>query len=530
MSKWLKWIAVGMIASMVFAGCSSGTKTTNQPETKPADAKTEAPKAAETPAPTKVFSITLDGAKAREPELQAIAGYLKQVGIEAQVRVWEYSVLVEEAKKGNREAYATDWGSATFSPFDLAIPKLKTKDRGNFSHYSNPEVDKLFDTAATTLDEAKAKEAYFRAQELLYKDAPWIFGYYRDTIEANTANVKNWKPATDGRLNMHRVSVDGSDTITIGLRSDRILSLDPANYRDRETETVIRNMFDGLVTRTPDGQVKPEIAETWTTPDDKTWVFKIRKGVKFHDGSDLTVDDVLFTFNRILAKDGVDGKQSPRVGLLGPLTKVEKVDDSTVKMTLSAPSPVFLQLLVHTQIIPKAYYEKVGFAGFNAKPIGAGPFKFVSGNLSSEIVLERFDGYWGGAAPLKKVVFRMMPEPLTRIAALKAGEVQIIQEVPPDNAAALKSDSKVQVQVAEGTRLYQIEFNVKKVTDPKVRQAINHAINWDEIMKELYKGYGRRVSTAMLPSGFGYNTNLKPYPFDQNKARQLLKEAGYATK
>jgi peptide/nickel transport system substrate-binding protein len=520
MRPWGKWISVGLMAMMLAVGCTSAQQEApKQEEQKAVDS-----------APTKVLSITLDGAKAREPELQAIAGYLKQIGVDAQVRVWEYTVLVEEAKAGNREAYATDWGSATFSPFDLTIPKLKTKDRGNFSHYSNAEVDRLFEAASTTLDEAKAKEAYFKVQDILHQEAPWIFGYYRDTIEANSRDVKNWIPATDARINLHKVSLDGADTLVVGMRADRILSLDPANYRDRETETVIRNMFDGLVTRTPEGQVKAEIAESWTTPDDTTYIFKIRKGVKFHNGEELTVDDVVFTFNRILSKDGVDGKQSPRVGLLGPLTQVEKVDDSTVKMTLSTPSPAFLQLLVHTQIIPQQYYNQVGFQGFNEKPVGAGPFKFVSGTLNSEIVLDRFDGYWNGAPPLKKVIFRMMPEPLTRIAALRAGEVHIIQEVPPDNAAGLQQESKVQVQVAEGTRLYEIEFNVNSVSDVRVRQAINYAINWDEILKELYKGYARRVSTAMLPTGFGYNHDLKPYAYDPAKAKQLLREADYFTK
>lgn len=517
MNKWLKWMAVGVSGAVLVSGCT-GSKGASKEEPKQASQ------------PIKVLSITLDGAKGRESELQAIAGYLKQIGVDVQVRVWEYNTLVNEAKAGNRDAYATDWGSATFSPFDLTIPKLKTKDRGNFSHYSNPEVDKLFDAATTTLDEKKARDAYYKAQAILLNDAPWIFGYNRDTIEASSTAVKSWKPSTDNRINLHKVSVDGSDTLVVGLRSDRILSLDPANYRDRETETVIRNMFDGLVTRTPEGEVKAEIAESWTTPDDKTYIFKLHKGVKFHNGQELTADDVVFTFDRILAKDGVDGKQSPRVGLLGPLQKVEKIDNYTVKMSLATPSPVFMQLLVHTQIIPQKYYLQVGFKGFNEKPIGTGPFKFVNGTLNSEVVLERFADYWNGRPPLKKVVFRMMPEPTTRVAALKAGEVQIIQEVPPDSAESLKQDRKVQVQIAEGTRLYEIELNTQRITDVRVRQALNYAINWDEILKELYKGYAHRVSTALLPTGFGYDKNLKPYPYDPAKAKALLKEAGYTTK
>lgn len=516
MSSWMKHAMVwGAAATLLITGCG-----------KPA-AQAGGSQGA---GPAKVFGITLDGAKNREAELQAVAGYLKQIGIDAQVRTWEYNTLVEEAKASSRLAYATDWGSSTFSPFDLAIPKLKSKDRGNFSHYSNPELDTLFALASSTLDEVKAKDAYFKAQDLLKQDAPWIFGYYMDTIEAASSKVKNWRPSTDGRINLHKVSLEGGDTLVVGLRSDKLLSLDPANYRDRETETVIRNMFDGLVTRTPDGQVAPELATAWSTPDDKTFVFKLRDGVRFHNGDPLTADDVVFTFSRILAPDGMDGKPSPRQGLLGPLQKVEKVDPLTVKMSLSSPSPVFLQLLVHTQIIPETYYKQVGFAGFGQKPVGAGPFKFAGGTLNSQITLERFDGYWGSKAPLAKAVFRMMPEPGTRIAALKAGEVQIIQEVPVDSEADLKKDAHLQVQVAQGTRLYEIELNCEKLTDPKVRQALNYAVNWDEIVRELYKGHARRVSTALLPSGIGYNKALEAYPYDPAKAKALLKEAGYATK
>lgn len=513
MAKRWKRIAAAAVAAALAVGCAGGKSSG------PGDQNGG-----------KILTITLDGAQGRQAELQAVAGYLKQIGVDAQVRVWEYNTLVEEAKAGSRDAYATDWGSSTFSPFDLAIPKLKTGDRGNYSHYSSAELDELFDLASTSVDEGEAKNAYFRAQEIIYQDAPWIFGYYRDTIEANSVKVKNWKPAVDGRINLHKVSLEGGDTLVVGLRADRILSLDPANYRDRETETVIRNMFDGLVTRTPEGEVKPELAESWETPDALTYVFHLRKGVTFHNGEPLTADDVVFTFNRILAPDGINGQPSPRQGLLGPLSSVEKVDDYTVKMNLSSPSPVFLQLLVHTQIIPEEYYNQVGFEGFSANPVGAGPFRFAGGSLDTEISLERYDDYWDGAPPLKKVVFRMMPEPASRIAALKAGEVHIIQEVAPDSTQLLEEDPNVQVQVAEGTRLYMIELNTQRISDPRVRQALNYAVNWDEILQELYGGYAHRVSTAMLPSGFGYHDGLTPYPYDPDKARELLKEAGYAVK
>jgi peptide/nickel transport system substrate-binding protein len=521
-----RWWAIAA-AAVVLAGC--GTAPKEVPAQQPSQPAQEAP-APQPPQPElKKLSLVLDGRKEREAELQAIAGYFRQIGIDAQVRVWEPATLVDEAKKGTRDAYAQDWGSATFSPFDLAVPKLKTQDRGNYSHYSNADVDRLFAEATSTLDERKMNDAYQKVQETLYDEAPWIFGYYRDEIEAASARVRNWQPSVDSRINLHKVSLEGADTLVVGLRSDRILSLDPANYRDRETETVIRNMFDGLVTRTHDGRVVPELAVSWETPNDTTFIFRLRQGVRFHNGDPMTADDVVFTFNRILAPDGVDGKPSPRQGLVAPLQKIEKVDEYTVRMTLANPGPAFLQLLVHTQIIPKRYYEQVGFAGFNEKPVGAGPFRFVSAKLDSEIVMERFDEYWGGPVAVRRAVFRNVPEPATRIAALRSGELHIIQAVPVDSVASLGSDSNLQVKSVQGTRLYMIELNNQRITDKRVRQALNYAVNWDEILKELYMGTAHRVSTALLPSGVGYHSTLKPYPYDPNKAKELLRAAGYAT-
>ncbi|MFZ5815398.1 MAG: ABC transporter substrate-binding protein [Bacillota bacterium] len=523
--NWLRitaWITV--LALTVLAGCSSGGQKSEPVKEPQAEGKT--------------LSITLDGTQDRASELEAVANYLRQIGINAEVRIWEKAALNAEVQKGARTAYTQDWGSSTFDPYDLAVPKLKTGDRGNYSFYSNPAVDRLLEEGAFGTNEAVRRQAYESAQELLQQEAPWIFGYYMDVTEATTADVQGFTPAMDSRINLHDVSRTGADSLVVGLRTDRLQSLDPANHRDRETETVIRNIYDGLVTRTPTGEVVPELAESWMQPDPTTYVFKLKQGVKFHDGSEMTADDVVFTFNRILAKDGIDGKQSPRVGLLGPVKSVEKTGDYEVKFTLERPFPVWLQLIVHTQIVSRAHVEKMGSSQkLSENPMGTGPFKFVRGKLDSEVVLERFDQYHGGAAKLppvgpaklKTATFRMIPEPSTRVAALKAGEVHIIQDVPVDQIAALSKDAKISIKTTEGTRLYMIELNNKILTDPKVRLALNYAIDWDTITKEIYGGRAHRVPTAMLPSGFGFHEGLKPYPYDPAKAKQLLQEAGYKT-
>lgn len=157
-------------------------------------------------------------------------------------------------------------------------------------------------------------------------------------------------------------------TLVVAL-SDTIVTFDPANFRCRATETVIRNMFDGLVTRKPDGTVVPEIAESWSNPEPTVWEFVIREGIKFHDGTELTVEDVKFTFERVFKEGGMEGETSPRKGLLGPLESVEIVDEQTIRFNLSEPWPVLLAMLPHHQIVSKAHVQALG-ADIATNPIG----------------------------------------------------------------------------------------------------------------------------------------------------------------
>jgi peptide/nickel transport system substrate-binding protein len=344
----------------------------------------------------------------------------------------------------------------------------------------------------------------------------------------------------DSRINLHDARMTRGGVVVVGMNTNAIVSFDPAMFRDRKTETVLRNIFDGLVTRTAKDKVVLELASSMRQPSPTVYEFTIRPGVTFHNGDPLTVDDVLFTFERILKEKAVGGESSPRRALLGPLQQVERVDDKTVRFVLSQPFPVFLQALVHFQIVPKKYIQSVGDRTFAERPIGAGPFKYVAGRVDSQIVLERYDRYYGGAldlppvglAPLRGVVFRMMPEPATRVAALKAGEVHIIEDLPVDLIPEIDRDPKTVVKATQGTRVSGVELNNAKppFNEVKVRQAVNYAVNWDTILKSVYRGYATRLSTAFLPSGFGYNARQQAYPFDQARARTLLREAGYSAR
>jgi len=326
------------------------------------------------------------------------------------------------------------------------------------------------------------------------------------------------------------------DTIVIGLSSP-ILSLDPANHRDRVSETVIRNMFDGLVTRGPDMVIVPEIAESWKWLDDTTCEFKIRKGITFHNGEALTAEDVEFTFNRIIKEGGMDGESSPRKGLLGPLESVEMVDDYTVIFKLSEIWPVLLKMLPHQQIAPKDYLEEVGTEEFRKHPIGAGPFKFVEGTLIERVVLERFDDYYGGSpdlppvgvAPLKTVIFEILPESSTRVAAFISGACDIIQIVPAVDVPLIEKNPNRVIKYSRGTNAYNLEMNVTKppFNDVKVRKAMAYAVDRDLLIEMVYNSEGSVFAGPLFPYEEMFDTSLKPYGYKPELAKVLLKEAGY---
>lgn len=329
------------------------------------------------------------------------------------------------------------------------------------------------------------------------------------------------------------------DVIIVGL-AEAPDTLDPADHRNRQSETVLRNMFDGLVTRDNASGVHLELAEELTWLDDTTLEVKLRQGVKFHDGVEMTADDVVFTFERIIYENMIEYPEphtSPRKGLIAPLESIEKTDDYTVLMHFSAAWPVAMQMLVHQQIVPKHYLEEVGTEGFIAHPIGTGPFKFVSAKGLDEIVMERFDDYYGGAPDLEPVgpacirqaVFKVIPESSTRVAALLAGEVDIIQGVPSEMLDILEKTPGLQVGTAPGTQPKWMEMNVNSppFDDVRVRQAMNYAVDKDLIIEAIYGGRAVALPGALSPYNNFVNRSLEPYPYDTEKALSLLAEAGW---
>jgi len=317
-------------------------------------------------------------------------------------------------------------------------------------------------------------------------------------------------------------------------------TLDPADHRSRESETVIRNIFDGLVTRDTRSGVHLELAESLDWPDETTLHVKLREGVLFHDGVEMTADDVVFTFERIIKENMIEYPEphtSPRKGLIAPLESIEKTGDYSVVMRFANAWPPALQMLVHQQIVPKHYIEEVGTKGFVEHPIGTGPFKFVSAETMDEIVMERFADYYGGAPDLEpvgpacvqNVVFRVIPESSSRVAALLAREVDIIAAAPAEMIDTLDQTPGIQVKTAPSTQPKWMEMNVNAAPfdDVLVRQAMNYAVDKELIIDAIYNGRAVALAGPLSPYNNFAHEGLDPYPYDPEEALALLEEAGW---
>jgi peptide/nickel transport system substrate-binding protein len=292
---------------------------------------------------------------------------------------------------------------------------------------------------------------------------------------------------------------------------------------------VVENIYSHLVK--PDltnGEVRPDAATAWKTPNDSTWEFTLREGMKFHNDEPLDAAAVKATFDFLLS-DKTPASSFNKIRL-SMVKSVEAPDSKTVVFRTSSPEADLPSILYDHPLYPPKYYAEVGHDGFNAKPVGSGPFKFVSWQKGSNITLERFDGFYGDKAKIDRLVFRPIPEASARVAALVAGEVQAAVDVPPDDVPNLKGKG---FQVATGPygETWNLTFTPKPgspFADVRVRQAVNYAIDLNGLVTGVLGGYGKAATQFVGPDAFGYNAKINGYSYNPEKAKALLAAAGYA--
>jgi peptide/nickel transport system substrate-binding protein len=265
------------------------------------------------------------------------------------------------------------------------------------------------------------------------------------------------------------------------------------------------------------------LAESWEF-EGKRWVFKLRKGIKFHNGAPLTSKDVVFSVDKMRDTKG-GSLQAPN---FKDVTEIQTPDDQTVIFVTKQPLATFLDRLENRFIISKVAGDKYGDQLYQ-NIVGTGPYKFVSYQRGGNMVFTRNDDYWGGKAAIKEVVFRKVTEDAARLAALESGQTDFINNVPIHEVARLKRHPRVRIDQIEGLRMFFLTMNVafKPFDNKLVRQALNYSIDAPSIVKNIFDGIGYPIDGPVGPNVVGADPKLKRYPYDPKKAKQLLTQAGY---
>jgi peptide/nickel transport system substrate-binding protein len=263
------------------------------------------------------------------------------------------------------------------------------------------------------------------------------------------------------------------------------------------------------------------LAESWEVQPDMVR-FKLRTGVYFHDGTPFSAQDVIASYKRILTD-----KESLQAPNLRNIREMTAPDDTTIVLTLKKPDANVLEKFVNRPIMKRSTAEKMGAADQN--PIGTGPYKFVSWNRSGPFVMRRNEKYWGEAPKIEEVIYKIIKEDAARIVALEAGQVDFISNIPPHEVGRLKSNPKIHVAQVRGLRPIFLVLcpAYKPLDNPQVRRAITHAIDRDRIINLVLEGNAFPLTGFFGPQVFGYNPNAKAYPYDPEKAKQLLADAGF---
>jgi len=323
-------------------------------------------------------------------------------------------------------------------------------------------------------------------------------------------------------------------TLVVGLVAEPV-NLDPPQVTDLNSLRVSRRIVETLVAFAEEStRIVPGLAESWAISKDGLWyTFKLRKGIKFHDGTPLDAGAVKFSIERQFNPEHPAnklGKYPFANYFFGNVKAVEAMDDATVRFVLKEPRASFLAVLTSgaASIVSPTAVRKWG-ADYPLNPVGTGPFRYASWQRGQQVVLEKNPDYWRGPVKIDRVIYRSIVEDQARLTELLTGAVDVIVGVPPDFVAQLEGNPKVNLFKQVGAHVWYLGINNQKkpFDDKRVRQALNYAVNKDAIVRDVLKGTGSPSSGPVLPGTWGAEPALKAYPHDPQRARKLLAEAGY---
>jgi peptide/nickel transport system substrate-binding protein len=312
-------------------------------------------------------------------------------------------------------------------------------------------------------------------------------------------------------------------------------TMDPQNHIATYDESPLGNMFENLIDMSnpvdPYNGWKPMLALSWKRLGPTTFQFKLREGVKFHNGEEFNAETVKFVVDRILGR--VDPNLKPLTVVshsYDPVDRAEPVDRYTVNVITKVPDPIILNRFngFGMRITSPKFYAQHDTAYVQTHPNGTGPYRFVGWVKDGDLTMEANEQYWGGAPAFKRVIVRTVPEASTRVSALLSGDADVIIGVPFEQIDVINKSGRARVEHVHSNRFGWWRFNmhVPPTDNKRVRQALNYAANIGELLRTVYGGLGERVSGIIGRHHFGYDASVPFYPYDPDRARALLKESG----
>lgn len=332
--------------------------------------------------------------------------------------------------------------------------------------------------------------------------------------------------------------------VSVGLQSP-VTSMDPHYHNLSPNNSLLLHVYEPLILRDANMKFKPGLAASWRAIDDLTWEFKLRRNVKFHDGTPFTADDVVATYKRV---PGVPNSPSSYATFVKQIVETKVVDPYTIVFKTASPHVLLPSDLAAVYILPKAVAEKATTEDFNSgkAAIGTGPYKLAEFVHNNRIVLKANYGYWGGEEPWDKITFKILSNSAARVAALLSGDVQMIETVPTSDIAKISADKNFSVADRVSNRVIYVHLNQwndksapfvtskdgkpldkNPFRDARVRKALSIAINRDAIAERLMEKRAIPAGQLLADSFFGTSRKLKPPKYDPEGAKKLLAEAGY---
>ena len=329
------------------------------------------------------------------------------------------------------------------------------------------------------------------------------------------------------------ISLLGSVSLSLAQETVRIAqslahnSLNPAEATGLADASVIRTMYEGLLGFDENFELVPELATSWEVSDDATvLIFQLRDGVTFHDGTPFDAEAVKAYYEWVLDPESVGARGR---STLEGLESIEVLGPLEVQFTLAEPNAAMLfnLALSNARIASPASLEEYG-REVGRNPVGTGPFQFVEWQEGERVVVEPFENYWGEPAQVDGLEFLVVTNAATRVAQLQSGEVQFIEDLPPQLVEPIEGAPNLEVTTTESTfaRIFPMNTTMEPFTDARVRQALNHAVDKEQLVNVVLRGYGTVMTSPIPETVFGHEAQ-EPYAYDPERARQLLAEAGY---